>query len=240
VSTPGPPRRGVDGIYLPAALAARAVKRKLNDWRQGDLVRGTPLFWAAPLDDELTGLCVDDPGDGALPVVRWDGTAAVGGDEPAVAEGMHASGTPLWGIITSQTCDVAATGPGQRHPTVQVSPLRELSAEFNPGRVTEIRRGSNVDLVYVPNVPTPGEWAADLRISLPISKAVLLVRERVHGFRDAREAIEFGDGSPQRPGDPLCMTRSPTAWSTGSANSSVPPATPATHGPTASSSSVCS
>ena len=31
-----------------------------------------------------------------------------------------------YGIVISQTCDVAASGPGRRHPTVQVSPVIDL------------------------------------------------------------------------------------------------------------------
>ena len=47
--------------------------------------------------------------------------------------------------------------------------------------------------MHVPDVPTPGEWAADLRISLPVSKAVLLRQSRVHGFREQHQTLEFAE-----------------------------------------------
>src|SRR5206468_2164638 len=86
-----------------------------------------------------------------------------------------------WAVITSQTCDVVASGPGGRHPTVQVSPLVNLDGA-DPNKITGIRRNMNVDSVLVPDVPGGGTWAADLRISLPVSKAVLLQQSRIPGF----------------------------------------------------------
>jgi hypothetical protein len=175
-------------------MADRVVRRALNEWRQGDLVAGTRLFWAAPLDDPLTGLQVDGDSSSRWPVVVWDGTPAAA--TTAVADVDTAppdSNASRWSIITSQTCDVVATGPGARHPTVQVSPLRDLRLEFDAGQITEIRRGSRVDLVYVPNVPGGGDWAADLRVSLPVSKAVLLEQTPQRGFGKAKEALEFGE-----------------------------------------------
>ena len=129
---PSPLRDGIDGIYLPEAMAQRAVKQALNDWRQGDLVYGVRLFWAAPADDELTGLSVDDPGDGRWAVISWDGAPATAEDASDTGEAAG-GGSPSWGIITSQTCDVVATGPGRRHPTVQVSPLLEAHRRVRRG-----------------------------------------------------------------------------------------------------------
>jgi hypothetical protein len=179
---------GVDGIFLPGALADRPVKRTLNAWQQGDLVRGVGLFWAGTADqDPITGLEVDPSAGHQWPVVPWDRVAADAAPGTAAAPWSSS-----WSIITSQTCDVVADGPGQRHPTVQVCPLVDLTP-FGKGRIGEVARNEKVDLVLVPGVPDPGTWAADLRISVPVSKAVLLRQTRIPGFNDPAGAVAFAE-----------------------------------------------
>jgi len=165
----------------------------LADWRQGDLLRDVGLFWAGTEDDdELTGLAVPPSAGHQWPVVAWDGLPALDAAEPADGQTDGTALVPEWTIITSQTCDIAAAGPGARHPVVQVSPLVNLDGA-DPNKVTAIRRHANVDLAPVPGVPGGGTWAADLRISLPVSKAVLLRQNRVHGFRSSAEALVFAE-----------------------------------------------
>jgi hypothetical protein len=197
----------VDGIFLPGALADRPVKRGLNSWRQGDLVRGVGLFWAGTRDDDpITGLSMQPNGGHRWPVVPWDGTAATedpegragtgdaaGGGDPADGDPADETGwASSWSIITSQTCDVVATGPGQRHPTVQVCPLLNLG-DRDKGQIADIGKGTRVDLVTVPAVPGGGDWAADLRISVPISKVVLLGQTPVHGFASDEQSQQFAE-----------------------------------------------
>lgn len=188
----------LDSAFLPGALADRSNRRALNSWHQGDLVRNIRLFWATPTgEDPLTGLTVDDLDDGLAPVVGWDGEPALEGD-PAHESDEGASdptdsSARTWAIITSQTCDVVASGPGARHFTVQVSPLRDLSGTYDKGQITQIRRGANVDLVYVNNVPEPGDWAADLRISLPVSKGILIQQEPTPGFGADSQSQQFAE-----------------------------------------------
>lgn len=191
----GPIRRGLDAAYIARALGTPAFTDGLAEWRQGDLIRDIGLFWAGTEDDPLTGLQVPVSPGHRWPVVAWDGVAARPADEPAATAADQPDGPPLvpeWGIITSQTCDVVATGPGARHPTVQVSPLLDLTGA-DPNKVTGIRRHMNVDLAPVSTVPGGGSWAADLRISLPVSKAVLLQQERHHGFDDPAGAHAFAE-----------------------------------------------
>ncbi|MDP5184826.1 hypothetical protein QOZ88_19510 [Blastococcus sp. BMG 814] len=186
---------GVDAVYLPGALVDRPTKRALNKWQQGDLIREVGLFWAGTEDvDQLTGLAAQPTAGHRWPVVPWDGAPADPLDVSDSADADADAGQPptSWAIITSQTCDVVAGGPGQRHPTVQVSPLQDIT-HLAKSKILEIQRGEKVDLVYVPDVPAPGTWAADLRISLPVSKAILLRQERVPGFADPAEAIQFAE-----------------------------------------------
>lgn len=199
------PRRGhrVDALYIRGALADRAVKRGLNNWRQGDLVPGVGLFWAGTDDDDpITGLSVPPSGGHHWPVVPWDGLSAeADSDDSQLSNPSGTGGYPQesagwagsWSIITSQTCDVVATGPGQRHPTVQVCPLLPLHDHLDKGQIAEIGKGSRVDLITVPGVPGGGEWAADLRISVPVSKAVLLRQEPVRGFTSEEGSQQFAE-----------------------------------------------
>lgn len=184
---------GVDALYLPGALVDRPTKRALSAWQQGDLVRDVGLFWAGTEDvDELTGLTAEPTTGHRWPVVPWDGvpaTTAGSVDADLAYADQPATG---WTIITSQTCDVVADGPGQRHPTVQVSPLQNI-AHLDKSKILGIRRGEKVDLVHIPDVPDRGTWAADLRISLPVSKAVLLRQDRVPGFVDPTAAMQFAE-----------------------------------------------
>jgi hypothetical protein len=170
---------GIDAVYLPEAMADRDLKRALDPWRLGDLVHGVRLFWAAPSgSDCVTGLDVGEVDGDRWAVVQWQPDE--NGEDACV-----------WGVVTSQTCDIATTGPGQRHPTVQVAPLKRLDGTYDPGKIAEIRRGKSVELVYVSVSPELGEWAVDLRMSLPVSKAVLAGQTRRSAFASEREELEF-------------------------------------------------
>lgn len=84
--------------------------------------------------------------------------------------------------VVSQTCDIVAAGPGARHPFVQACPIRDVSG-MGVDKVEAIRRGETVEYVYLTQPPVPGsDWAVDLRISVPISKAVLVAAEPITGF----------------------------------------------------------
>ena len=85
--------------------------------------------------------------------------------------------------IVSQTCDIAATGPGARHPFVQVCPIRDVGAAFNQAKVQQIRSGQIIEYVYLTKPPARGsDWAVDLRMSIPLSKGALVVAQPVEAF----------------------------------------------------------
>ena len=189
------PDRGADSTvatpleeaFLLDRLAASSHVTALDEWRQGDLLEGVNLFWAAlPGLDPLTDLTLDGPFAGGWSVTQWEASS----DPPP--PGASASPESTLGIITSQTCDIAAVGPGSRHGTFQVSPLISL-AQLSVARAADVRLGRTVDMVMLTNAPREGEWAADLRISLPVSKSVLFSQSPVHGFSTAKQSQEFAE-----------------------------------------------
>lgn len=167
----------VDWLKTPAVVAA------LAQWRQGDIVGGLRLFWGVGEHgrDPLSGAELDPQPDGGWAVAResLDTDAAVAASDQL-------------GIIVSQTCDVVATGPGARHPTVQVAPIVNLT-RLPPTRANDVRARRTVDMAVVTNLQPKGEWAADLRMSLPVSKAVLVYQQPTNGFLDEDDCLGFSD-----------------------------------------------
>jgi hypothetical protein len=137
----------------------------LDLWRQGHLIRGELGTWlaAAGYVDPVTGADFTEDGEGLI---------------AAVAE----IGDTGYFAVVSQTCDIAATGPGRRHPFVQVCPVRNLG-NFEQQKIQQSRDGELVEYVHLTEPPAPAvEWAIDLRISVPLSKGVLVASSPVVGF----------------------------------------------------------
>jgi len=138
----------------------------------------------------LNGIELVAAEDGGWQVARM----AVDVTETAANEdgGATVESKTAFGIITSQTCDIAATGPGARHPSVQVSPLIRLD-QLGTSRANAIRQKSSVEMILVEVPGEAGEWAADLRISMPVSKSYLVGRTPVRGFSSVKDAMEFSE-----------------------------------------------
>jgi hypothetical protein len=161
--------------WHPAHVAA------LDAWQLGDVVPTPRLFWAAL--------------DGLDPVTRLEshtGASAWQVIAPKIPaptpESLH------WGVITTPTCNVSACGPGARCATVQISPVVPLhEPDFTPSQIIAVTKHEMVDFVLLTNPPAPGEWAIDLRISLPTSKGVLLGHTPRRGFACESDEIEFAD-----------------------------------------------
>jgi hypothetical protein len=195
-------------IFEPTDTYEKTVVRKLNKWSQGCLVPGLRLFWASPDgEDVITGGTLEGSEPGSWSVREYEEPA---GESPAA----DSSGLRL-GIITSQTCDVILTGVGEEHPVVQVSPVVRAEDHF-PNQLSEIQRHMIGYLVFVDNVPSStdgtydpgcaelaeGTWVADLRISLPVSKAALLRTKPRLAFTSDQATMEFGEicaGKTRRP-----------------------------------------
>lgn len=93
--------------------------------------------------------------------------------------------------VVSQTCDIVASGPGRRHPMVQICPVRDIGAAFTREKIKHIRDGEVLEYVYLTKPPEDGkEWAIDLRISVPLSKGALISSDPIEAF--ASEDDELG------------------------------------------------
>lgn len=178
-------------------------KEALGRWKQGDLIRGVPITWIAPAGvDSVTNIESPDPDTG--PVV---------------------TGEVFDAIVCSQTCDLGAGPPGDRHPMVLVAPLvqedgirsrahRKLAAEAKLGYLVQVLPPSQDDCDQVftePGSPNPADgptthrrsvmesmpadqrWYADLRLLVPLSKALLVDRAPVNGFVTEAESLAFGE-----------------------------------------------
>jgi hypothetical protein len=147
----------------------------LDYWRQGHLIAAEAGVWLAPagVDDLVTGDSA--PGTPGYLRARSD----VFGDTGYMA-------------IVSQTCDIAVGGPGQRHPFVQACPVRNI-AEFPVEKIEQIKAGMVVEYMLLSQPPVAeAVWAVDLRISVPLSKAVLAAAQPVEGFATEHDEILLG------------------------------------------------
>lgn len=156
--------------------AGEEARSRLGLWAQGDLVDGVPATWIAPGLDIVTGLQLRDPQtEGATAVFDPDATAS-------------------W-VIASQTCDIGASSPGSHHAFVEVVPL--VPASRLPSSTASLANNGRVNYL----VPVDHErredgsaaWFADLRMLMPISKAVLLERERRSAFATPEAALSFAE-----------------------------------------------
>ncbi|HWJ65117.1 MAG TPA: hypothetical protein VNT31_00425 [Nocardioides sp.] len=145
----------------------------LEVWRQGHLIRGELGAWLSP-------------GGGTDPVTGDDFTDHT---DELVAAAAELSDTGYLAVV-SQTCDVVATGPGKRHPFVQVCPVRDVGAAFTAEKVQQIRDGEIVEYIYLTKSPEPGrEWAIDLRVSVPLSKGALAATQPIDGFATEEDEL---------------------------------------------------
>lgn len=132
----------------------------------GDLIQSPPICYGA---------------DNRFPL--WQGAEANRSGAGIVE--LHNDALPQFGIITSQTCDIAERGTTEQ-PWIQVSPVYQLDSEEGLGGRIFLHRLSAPRFA--------GEiWVADFRLEVPLEKSVLVGREPMHGFADEQGAIEFAE-----------------------------------------------
>lgn len=190
---PGQPSAGVAGpkakpnqpdLALLDAVTPQEWTREQRDllerWRQGVLLPSCPpLLWAAPAGlDVVTGLQTA-PGQAAQ---QWP------------SEAKHA-------IMTSQTCDIMGAGPGARFACVQVSPVLEVVG-VDDDRWRRLCAFEMEDRVGLSPPGLSGRWLADLRLSFPLSKAVLLGCAPMRAFAGEAGELTFGEHLARRAGRP--------------------------------------
>ena len=174
------PRPGCASVDTLSRPVPSRLAELLEAWTQGAYVDGVPAVWAGP---EVPDLLFDDdapqsPDTAGLVDVAVDGVAGLF---------EHT-------IVTTQTCDVVGTGPGEKHPWVQVSPVMRLPddvATDKLGRIDRYEVPYLAPLSQGPRRDSTGRWVADLRLSLPVSKAALAQRTPRLAFASDEDAIAF-------------------------------------------------
>lgn len=146
---------------------------------QGHVLDVPPLLWAER---------VPVPEARSLPGAVPDGRPTV----PAAWQVSRTEASFRFAAITSQTCDIGAQPPGDRHPFVQVSPVVSLDG-LSPDAVDAVQRHARADLVALTVAPADGLWAVDLRVSVPVDKRALLSRTPLPGFATEDDLPAFAE-----------------------------------------------
>lgn len=169
-------RVGVDAL-LPrdwsAAKPGGDAVANLARWSQGHAVRGAAILFAGARADRVTGVDAED---------HWRAIDATPDHE--------------WSIVVSQTCDIGATGPGARHPFVMCAPL--ICLDDRPDNFRQsVHQYQVTYLAPITNSPDPmgsgTDWAADLRLFVPVSKSVLIASDPVDVFDTDRTRVLFAE-----------------------------------------------
>lgn len=154
----------------------------LDGWGFGALTPVPPFMWAQHTEYDPVLLTEVDAGDAAPEdLIVADG-------DWACDEGSQVVG----GLVVSQTCDVAAKGPGERHVTVQVSPVVRVDS-LNQQRRELMEKWGIVDRALLDPPSWEGTFVADLRLSVPMSKAVLARHEPVPAFTDEHRMLMLAE-----------------------------------------------
>lgn len=143
------------------------IFEKLRDYRLGLLIKHPPLSFHGTGDPERQ---LWSPADGDRP--STDGQV----DVPAAE----------YGVITTQTCNIAERPPKGTFPWVQISPVYKLDDADDVGDRLYLHSLSPPDL-------PPGNWVADLRLEAPVEKSVLVQHTPVPAFSSEDEEIAFGE-----------------------------------------------
>lgn len=153
----------------PETLAA------LERWRQGHLLKMDRGVWIVPAwaNDPVTG------------------EVSVGAAEGVVRARSAALSDTGYVAVVSQTCDIAGA-PAQRHPLVQVCPVRDICT-FPPDKIQQIKDHQVSEYVWLTQPPVEGaSWAVDLRATVPVSKGLLAAVEPVQGFASIADELILG------------------------------------------------
>lgn len=148
---------------------------------QGHLIQAPPFFYAADL---------------RAPV--WTLTRAVAAEvaEPDRGEELlELEDRPPYGIITTQSCDLAEESATPRKPWITVAPVYQV-AEDSP--ILDRDEVYRLDPVGLPD----GIWVADLRIEMPVEKSILVGRTPLRAFPSEADEVAFGNYLARRRGRP--------------------------------------
>jgi hypothetical protein len=152
----------------------REVIEAAERFQQGDLIEAPPIAYAASLRYPIWSLTRDEATD----QTQADGTP--------VHLALTHEDRPPFGIITSQTCDVAEDRPQPLQPWIEIAPVYRCHDDS-----PLLAR----DYVYPLDsweAPERQRWIADLRLKSSLEKSVLVGREPIDPFATETERIAFG------------------------------------------------
>lgn len=197
------------------------LRNALNDWEFGCLVPAPPLAWVqypgvdsvlqVEVSAEPTGDVTDQTPEGAG-ANQHEGDAPAGqpvdptkeGSDLVVVEddwGGGENGRVVGGVVVSQTCDIVSSGPGARHPFVQVAPVVKVE-DLDANRREAMEGWAVADRALLDPPGWDGTYVADLRLSIPVSKDVLARHKPVPAFGDEERMLLFADHVATKVGRP--------------------------------------
>jgi hypothetical protein len=151
------------------------VIEAINKFEQGHLIKAPALSYAARLSHPIWDL------------TRQEAEAEPDTGDVLVQLAVDESDRPPFGIITTQTCDIAEDRPEPCMPWIQVSPVYACSDD------DPLLGRDYVQTLDALQPPEPGKrWVADLRLECPLEKSALVDREPIDPFPSEAERIAFG------------------------------------------------
>lgn len=114
-------------------------------------------------------------------------------------------------IIISQTCDVCEDGKkNPRMPWISASPVYDILPYLRPGQANQIRAngfGYLVPLTHPRFIHSDALWVADLSLSFPLEKSVLVGHSAIDGFAADEDFAYFADKLASRCNRPALDNR---------------------------------
>lgn len=192
--------------YVPD-LWSPELRKNLDDGEFGRLVPAPPLAWVQyPGMDPV--LQVEVPADAdeqeARPLERRPIDPTKEGTGLVVAEGDWGGGEDgrvVCGVVVTQTCEVVSSGPGARHPFVQVAPVVKVE-RLDHNRRAAMEAWAVADRALLEPPGWDGTYVADLRLSFPMSKDVLARHEPLPAFADEERMLLFAEHAATKIGRP--------------------------------------
>lgn len=168
---------GLEHPWTQPVLAA------VEPFLQGHLIAGPPMFYAADLRSPVWR------------TTRLVAEQVVDADRGEDFVDLAADERSPYGIITTQSCDLAEERPEPQQPWLAVAPVYALEPD------SRLR-----DRDYVFEIAPPGleggPWVADVRIEMPLEKSVLVGRRPIEAFPNEVGYIAFAGFLARRRGRP--------------------------------------
>jgi len=169
-----------DGIHhpWPPPIAEAAAK-----FLQGHLLECPPLFYVADLRHPIwqtSRVVAEEAGD------------ELGVDFIDLAEDDR----PPYGIITTQSCDLAEERDDPLQPWFAVAPVYCVPAD------AKVLHREYIVALRPPTLVGDGVWVVDLRIEMPLEKGMLVDRMPIEAFPDEPGYISFANLLARRRGRP--------------------------------------